>query len=56
MSCPTAFADSTEGDWLSPTNKIVNPYLSKNDPSDRNKIPDCGEVKDSLHFFAPVSE
>ena len=56
MSCPTAFADSTEGDWLSPTNKIVNPYLSKNDPADRNKILDCGEVKDSLHFSAPVSE
>jgi hypothetical protein len=55
MSCATAFADSTSGDWLSATSNIVNPYAGKNDPGNHNS-PDCGEVKDSLHFSAPVSE
>jgi hypothetical protein len=56
MSCATAFADSTAGDWLSATNNIVNPYAGKNDPGNKDKSPDCGEVKDSLHFSAPASE
>ena len=56
MSCATAFADSTAGDWLSATNKISNPYFVKNDPVNKDKLPDCGELKDSLHFSAPVSE
>jgi hypothetical protein len=49
MSCPTAFSDSTEGDWLSGTTSISNPYSGKNN---RNKTgtPDCGEIKDSLRF------
>jgi hypothetical protein len=56
MSCATAFADSTSGDWLSATNKIVNPYFGKNDPVHKDKMPECGEIKDSLHFTGPVSE
>jgi hypothetical protein len=56
MSCATAFADSTAGDWLSTSNKIVNPYQGKKDPANRDQMPDCGELKDSLHFSAPVSE
>ena len=27
MRCPTAFADSTEAYWLSPSTKILNPYI-----------------------------
>jgi hypothetical protein len=41
MSCPAAFADSSAGDWLSKSSKIVNPYSGNRD---------CGEIKDSLHF------
>jgi Protein of unknown function (DUF3347) len=46
MSCATAFADSTEGDWLSKTADILNPYSGKNNPGTNG----CGEIKDSLHF------
>jgi len=50
MSCPTAFSDSTAGDWLSRSNNIVNPYQSKDDHTGKAGKPDCGEIKDSLHF------
>lgn len=50
MSCPTAFSDSTAGDWLSRTNEIVNPYQAKSNLTGKSGIPDCGEIKDSLHF------
>jgi len=50
MSCPTAFSDSTAGDWISRTNNIVNPYKAKNSPTEQAGTPDCGEIKDSLHF------
>jgi Cu(I)/Ag(I) efflux system membrane fusion protein len=50
MSCPTAFVDSTEGNWLSATNNIANPYLGKKDQTGKTGTPDCGEVKDSLRF------
>jgi Cu(I)/Ag(I) efflux system membrane fusion protein len=46
MSCATAFADSSEGDWLSKTTVISNPYSGKNNPS----TTDCGEIKDSIRF------
>jgi hypothetical protein len=49
MSCPTAFEDSTEGDWLSLTNTISNPYSGKNSQN-KNGTSDCGEIKDSLRF------
>ncbi len=50
MRCSTAFSDSTEAYWLSPTNKIINPYLGK------DKKQDCGEVIDSIRFSSPSSE
>jgi hypothetical protein len=56
MSCATAFADSTAGDWLSASNKIVNPYLGKNDPAGKENQSACGELKDSLHFSASGGE
>ncbi len=49
MSCPTAFSDSTEGDWLSGTTSISNPYRGKNN-TNKTETPDCGEIKDSLRF------
>jgi hypothetical protein len=56
MSCPTAFADSTAGDWLSASNTIVNPYTNKNDRVKKDNNGDCGELKDSLHFSGTVGE
>jgi Cu(I)/Ag(I) efflux system membrane fusion protein len=53
MHCSMAFPDSSEAYWLSPTNKIVNPYLGKNNPVTKNKMQDCGEVSDSIRFSAP---
>ena len=53
MSCPTAFSDSTAGDWLSATNTIENPYGGKNILTDKEKTEECGELKDSLHFLGP---
>jgi hypothetical protein len=50
MRCPMAFHDSTEGYWLSPDNKVVNPYLGKKHPKYNDKMLDCGEVSDSIHF------
>jgi len=52
MSCATAFPDSTAGDWLSRTANIVNPYKVKKIPTDQAGTPDCGEIKDSLHFHS----
>jgi hypothetical protein len=46
MSCSTAFADSTEGDWLSSSITISNPYTGKI----KSGASDCGEIKDSLRF------
>lgn len=56
MRCPMAFADSSEGYWLNASNKVINPYLGKNHPVYKDKMLECGEVSDSIHFTAPVSE
>jgi hypothetical protein len=56
IRCPTAFPDSTEAYWLSPSNKIVNPYRGKNSADINNNLQDCGEVIDSIHFSGPLSE
>jgi len=55
MSCPTAFSDSTAGDWLSASNEIVNPYKNNN-RSDIKSNGECGELKDSLHFSGTPGE
>jgi hypothetical protein len=56
MRCPNAFADSSEAYWLSPVNKISNPYTGKNNPAKYDGKPDQGELSDSLHFSVPASE
>jgi Protein of unknown function (DUF3347) len=56
MRCPNAFADSSEAYWLSPANKISNPYLGKKNPAKNAGTPDQGELSDSLHFSAPAGE
>jgi hypothetical protein len=49
MSCATAFTDSSEGNWLSKTTVISNPYSGKSNPG-KPGTSDCGEIKDSLRF------
>jgi hypothetical protein len=56
IRCPAAFSDSSEAYWLSPVNQIVNPYFGKNHPLYKDKMLGTGEVSDSIHFSAPVSE
>jgi Protein of unknown function (DUF3347) len=48
QSCPMAFGDNKEGNWISNSNEIVNPYLGKNHPEYQGSMLHCGEVKDSL--------
>ncbi len=50
MRCPIAFSDSSEGYWLSPNDRIVNPYMGRNHPVYKDKMLGSGEVSDSLHF------
>ncbi len=56
LRCPNAFADSSEAYWLSPVNKIQNPYTGKNHASGDDNFQVQGEVIDSLHFTAPAGE
>jgi hypothetical protein len=44
QNCPMAFGENKEGNWLSNTSQIINPYLGKKDPA----MAVCGETKDSL--------
>ena len=54
MSCATAFTDSTEGDWLSKTTAISNPYSGKNN---RIKPEQPIAVKSrTVYVFVLVSE
>ena len=53
IRCSAAFPDSSEAYWLSPSNKIVNPYRVNNPAGTNNNIQECGEVIDSIHFSVP---
>ena len=46
LSCPTAFGENREGNWLSNSKEIINPYVDKSDP--KSAAANCGEVKDSI--------
>ena len=37
QNCPMAFGENKEGNWLSNTSEIINPYLGKNHP-DINRL------------------
>jgi hypothetical protein len=50
MECPAAFSDSSEAYWLSPSPRVVNPYLGKNHPRYKDQMLDYGQVNDSIHF------
>jgi hypothetical protein len=48
QNCPMAFGENKEGNWLSNTTEIINPYLGKNNPEYKSAMLNCGETKDSL--------
>ncbi len=47
-NCPMAFNDDQPGNWISNSEKIVNPYLGKNHPKYKGAMINCGEIKDSI--------
>lgn len=48
QNCPMAFGEDKEGNWLSTTKEIINPYLGKNHPEFKSSMLNCGETKDTL--------
>ncbi len=48
QNCPMAFGDGKEGNWLSNTKEIINPYLGKHDPQFKASMLNCGEIKDTI--------
>jgi len=48
QNCPMAFGENKEGNWISNTPEIINPYLGKNHPEYKSTMLGCGETKDSL--------
>lgn len=50
QNCPMAFNDTEDGNWLSKTPDIRNPYLGLHHPKYRSGMLECGETKDSLGY------
>ena len=48
QNCPMAFGENREGNWLSRTKEIINPYLGKNHPEYKSSMLNCGEIKDTI--------
>ncbi len=48
QNCPMAFGEDKEGNWLSNTKEIINPYLGKHDPQYKASMLNCGEIKDTI--------
>jgi len=48
QSCSMAFGENKEGNWLSNTSEIINPYLGKDNSLNKSAMDSCGETKDSL--------
>lgn len=46
LSCSNAFGENQEGNWISSSKVILNPYQNKNNP--KSSKANCGEVKDSI--------
>jgi len=47
-NCPTAFGENQEGNWISDSKEIINPYLGKNNANNRSGGNSAIEIKDSL--------
>lgn len=50
QNCPMAFNDTEDGNWLSSTSEIRNPYLGLHHPKYKSGMLECGETKDSLGY------
>ncbi len=48
QNCPMAFGEDKEGNWLSNSAEILNPYQGRNHPVNNDKMLHCGEIKDSI--------
>ncbi|MBS1513187.1 MAG: DUF3347 domain-containing protein [Bacteroidetes bacterium] len=48
QSCPMAFGEGKEGNWISNTVEVVNPYANKNDAKSSVDMEHCGEIKDTI--------
>ncbi len=48
QNCPMAFGENREGNWISNTEEIVNPYLGKNHPEHKDNMLHCGSIKDTI--------
>jgi hypothetical protein len=47
-NCPSAFGENQEGNWISDTKEILNPYLGKNNVTSNSDGSNAIEIKDSL--------
>jgi hypothetical protein len=48
QNCPMAFGEGKEGNWISNSEDIENPYLGKKHPEFKATMLHCGEIKDSI--------
>jgi hypothetical protein len=48
QNCPMAFGDEKEGNWISNSEEIINPYLGKNHPEFKGTMLHCGSIKDTI--------
>ena len=48
QNCPMAFGENREGNWISNTEEIINPYLGKNHPEHKDDMLHCGSIKDTI--------
>lgn len=51
QECPMAFNDEDAGYWLSPTDKVRNPYLGTKHPKHGDGMLECGGPKDTINFI-----
>ena len=48
QNCPMAFDGDKDANWISNSDKVINPYLGNNHPKYKATMLNCGEVKDSI--------
>lgn len=51
QECPMAFGEDRSGFWLSPTDKVRNPYLGNKHPEYKDEMLECGGPKDTINFI-----
>jgi len=48
QNCTMAFGENKEGNWISNTEEIMNPYLGKNHPEFKATMLHCGSILDTI--------